>query len=102
MESDLPYRISLDLVPAGWLSADLHVHGRASFDSGIPDDDRVRLGPGSALNMKRPDSSVPITATRRGTAPRIQSRSQTSMPASAMALSPGIVSRPRIGIVPPK
>lgn len=32
----------LDLVPPGWLSADLHVHGRASFDSGIPDDDRVR------------------------------------------------------------
>ncbi len=32
----------LDLVPAGWLSADLHVHGRASFDSGIPDEDRVR------------------------------------------------------------
>jgi hypothetical protein len=32
----------LDLLPAGWLSADLHVHGRASFDSGFPDDDRVR------------------------------------------------------------
>ena len=32
----------LDLVPAGWLSADLHVHGRASFDSGIPDEDRVK------------------------------------------------------------
>ena len=32
----------LDLVPAGWLSADLHVHGRASFDSGFPDDDRVK------------------------------------------------------------
>ncbi|HEX5063434.1 MAG TPA: hypothetical protein VFV99_28855, partial [Kofleriaceae bacterium] len=31
----------LDLVPPGWLSADLHVHGRASFDSGIPDEDRV-------------------------------------------------------------
>ncbi len=26
----------------GWLSADLHVHGRASFDSGLPDGDRVR------------------------------------------------------------
>jgi hypothetical protein len=25
----------------GWLAADLHVHGRASFDSGIPDRDRV-------------------------------------------------------------
>ncbi len=32
----------VDLVPAGWLSADLHVHGRASFDSAVPDDDRVR------------------------------------------------------------
>ena len=28
--------------PPGWISADLHVHGRASFDSAIPDDDRVR------------------------------------------------------------
>lgn len=33
---------SLDVAPAGWLGADLHVHGRASFDSGLPDDDRVR------------------------------------------------------------
>ncbi len=32
----------LDLVPAGWLRADLHVHGRGSFDSSIPDLDRVR------------------------------------------------------------
>jgi hypothetical protein len=32
----------LPLVPVGWLSADLHVHGRASFDSGFPDTDRVR------------------------------------------------------------
>ncbi|HEY5950321.1 MAG TPA: CehA/McbA family metallohydrolase [Kofleriaceae bacterium] len=32
----------LDLVPPGWISADLHVHGRASFDSGFPDEDRVR------------------------------------------------------------
>ena len=32
----------LDVAPAGWLSADLHVHGRASFDSGFPDEDRVR------------------------------------------------------------
>ena len=32
----------LPVVPAGFLSADLHVHGRASFDSSIPDDDRVR------------------------------------------------------------
>jgi len=30
------------LVPVGWVSADLHVHGRASFDSGFPDEDRVR------------------------------------------------------------
>src|SRR6185295_14280566 len=29
------------LVP-GRLSVDLHVHGRASFDSSIPDSDRVR------------------------------------------------------------
>ena len=28
--------------PPGWLSADLHVHGRASFDSSLPDEDRVR------------------------------------------------------------
>lgn len=33
---------ALELAPAGWLSADLHVHGRASFDSGLPDVDRVR------------------------------------------------------------
>ena len=32
----------LAVAPPGWLSADFHVHGRASFDSGIPDDDRVR------------------------------------------------------------
>lgn len=32
---------SLPITPAGWLSADLHVHGRASFDSGFPDADRV-------------------------------------------------------------
>ena len=32
---------SLDLQPAGTLSADLHVHGSASFDSSIPDLDRV-------------------------------------------------------------
>jgi hypothetical protein len=30
------------LVPVGWVTADLHVHGRASFDSGFPDEDRVR------------------------------------------------------------
>ena len=33
---------ALEVAPAGWLSADLHVHGRASFDSGFPDEDRVR------------------------------------------------------------
>jgi hypothetical protein len=33
---------ALDVAPAGWLSADFHVHGRASFDSGLPNDDRVR------------------------------------------------------------
>jgi len=32
---------SLDLQPPGTLSADLHVHGSASFDSSIPDYDRV-------------------------------------------------------------
>jgi hypothetical protein len=33
--------VSLPVAPPGWLSADLHVHGRASFDSMIPDHDRV-------------------------------------------------------------
>jgi len=33
---------TLDLQPAGTLSADFHVHGGASFDSEIPDTDRVR------------------------------------------------------------
>jgi hypothetical protein len=32
----------LDIVPDGWVRADLHVHGRASFDSALPDADRVR------------------------------------------------------------
>ncbi len=32
----------LALTPPGWISADLHVHGQASFDASIPDDDRVR------------------------------------------------------------
>lgn len=31
----------LPVVPPGWVSADLHVHGAASFDSSIPDLDRV-------------------------------------------------------------
>lgn len=42
---------SLPLVPAGWLSADLHVHGRASFDSGIPDDDRVKTFIASGVDV---------------------------------------------------
>ncbi len=33
---------ALPVRPAGWLGADLHVHGRRSFDSGLPDLDRVR------------------------------------------------------------
>src|SRR5687767_8674988 len=33
---------SLPIKPRGALSADLHVHGGASFDSSIPDRDRVR------------------------------------------------------------
>ncbi len=32
----------LALTPPGWLAADLHVHGAASFDAGLPDLDRVR------------------------------------------------------------
>lgn len=32
---------SLDVAPAGWLSTDLHVHGGGSFDSSLPDVDRV-------------------------------------------------------------
>jgi hypothetical protein len=30
-----------NLVPAGWVSADFHVHGGASFDSNLPDRDRA-------------------------------------------------------------
>ncbi len=33
---------ALDIRPAGFLAADLHVHGQASFDSSLPDGDRVR------------------------------------------------------------
>jgi hypothetical protein len=33
---------SLQVAPVGWLSADLHVHGRRSFDSMFPDEDRVK------------------------------------------------------------
>ena len=34
--------VKLDVAPPGWLSADLHVHGRASFDSMIPDVTRAQ------------------------------------------------------------
>jgi hypothetical protein len=33
--------LDLDVVPDGWISSDLHVHGKGSFDSSIPDLDRV-------------------------------------------------------------
>ncbi|MGQ0506706.1 MAG: CehA/McbA family metallohydrolase [Myxococcaceae bacterium] len=39
----------LPLQPVGTLGADLHVHGAASFDSSIPDEDRVRSF--SAMDM---------------------------------------------------
>ncbi len=32
---------SLEVAPVGWLSTDLHVHGSASFDTSVPDSDRV-------------------------------------------------------------
>ncbi len=32
---------ALALAPEGWLSTDLHVHGAASFDTSVPDKDRV-------------------------------------------------------------
>ena len=38
---DLEVR-ALGVTPPGWLAADLHVHGAASYDSGLPDRDRVR------------------------------------------------------------
>ena len=42
-ETDVPAFAlqSLAVAPPGWLGADLHVHGRASFDSMLPDEDRV-------------------------------------------------------------
>jgi hypothetical protein len=49
-----PIALSLkkfSLVPVGWVSADLHVHGRASFDSGLPDDDRVRSFAASGVQV---------------------------------------------------
>jgi hypothetical protein len=42
---------SLEVAPPGWLSADFHVHGRASFDSGLPDDDRVRTFVASGIDV---------------------------------------------------
>lgn len=39
------------LVPVGWVTADLHVHGRASFDSGLPDEDRVRSFAASGVQV---------------------------------------------------
>ena len=41
----------VDVAPAGWLSADLHVHGRASFDSGFPDEDRVKTFAASGVSV---------------------------------------------------
>jgi hypothetical protein len=41
----------LDVAPPGWLSADLHVHGRASFDSSIPDLDRVLSFAAAGINV---------------------------------------------------
>lgn len=41
----------LAVAPPGWLAADLHVHGRASFDSGLPDEDRVRSFAASGVQV---------------------------------------------------
>tara|TARA_R110002073_G_scaffold332410_4_gene518381 strand:- start:4021 stop:6957 length:2937 start_codon:yes stop_codon:yes gene_type:complete len=41
----------LQLAPDGWLSSDLHVHGGASFDSSIPDLDRVRSFVGHGVDV---------------------------------------------------
>jgi hypothetical protein len=51
----------------------------------------VRLGPRSALNVKRPEASVPITAIRSETAPRIRGCSHTSIAALATAFPPAMV-----------
>jgi len=40
-----------ELMPTGTLSADFHVHGSASFDSSIPDHDRVRAFLASELDV---------------------------------------------------
>jgi hypothetical protein len=42
---------ALEVAPPGWLSADFHVHGRTSFDSGLPDDDRVRTFVASGIDV---------------------------------------------------
>ena len=42
---------SLDVQPAGTLTGDFHVHGGASFDSNMPDDDRVRAFVASGLEV---------------------------------------------------
>ncbi len=42
---------SLVVAPPGWLSADLHVHGSASFDSSLPDLDRVRTFVGHGIDV---------------------------------------------------
>jgi hypothetical protein len=39
------------LLPDGWLAADFHVHGGASFDSGLPDRDRALSFVASAIDV---------------------------------------------------
>lgn len=42
---------SLDLQPAGTLTGDFHVHGGASFDSNMPDEERVKAFVASGLEV---------------------------------------------------
>jgi hypothetical protein len=42
---------TLDVQPAGTLTGDFHVHGGASFDSNMPDDDRVKAFVASGLEV---------------------------------------------------
>jgi hypothetical protein len=42
---------SLSMLPAGVFSGDFHVHGAASYDSSIPDDDRVRSFLASGVDL---------------------------------------------------
>lgn len=42
---------NLAVAPPGWLSTDLHVHGGASFDSSLPDLDRVRSFVGHGVQV---------------------------------------------------